>query len=114
MAQLLHYFPCISHQDEVQFTHALNQLIVNRSKIIMKYCNLFQRQRYTQCLVDAFNTDEALWYELEAQRKLRRKECSLTEEEYKALDLLEFETLRPPDDCIGKPIAPLYKKKMQH
>ncbi len=105
--------PCISHQDEVQFTHALNQLIVNRSKIIIKYCNLFQQQWYTQKLVDAFNTDEALWYELEAQRILRRKECSLTEEEYKALDLLEFETLRPPDDCIGKPIVPLYKKKMQ-
>jgi hypothetical protein len=74
------------------------------------YYNLFQQQRYTQNLVDAFNADEALWYELEAQRKLRRTLCSLTEEEYKALDLLEFEAMRPLDDCIGIPIVTLDKK----
>jgi len=70
----------------------------------MKYCNLFQQQWYTQNLVDAFNADEVLWDELEAQRKVHRTLCSLTEEEYKALDLLEFEAMRPLDDCIGKPL----------
>jgi hypothetical protein len=79
----------------------------------MKYYNLFQQQWYTQNLVDAFNADEVLWYELEAQRKLLRRLCSLTEEEYKTLDLLEFEAMRPPDDCIGIPIVTLDEKKMQ-
>jgi hypothetical protein len=69
----------------------------------MKYCSLFHQQWYTQNLVDTFNADEALWDELKARRKLRRTLCSLTEEEYKALDLLEFEAMHPPDDCIGKP-----------
>lgn len=95
---------CICYEDEVLFISALIQFIDNRSKIIMKYRNLFQQQWYTQNLVDAFNADEALWDELEARRKLRRTLCSLTEEEYKALDLLEFESMRPPDDCIGKPL----------
>jgi hypothetical protein len=75
------------------------------------YCNLFQQQWYTQCLVDAFNADEALWDELEAQRKLRRTLFSLTEKEYKALDLLEFEAMRPQDDCISIQIVPLDGKK---
>lgn len=70
------------------------------------YYNLFQQQWYTQSLIDAFNADEAMWYELEARRKLRRTLCSLAEEEYKALDLLEYEAMRPLDDCIGIPIVP--------
>ena len=72
----------------------------------MMYYNLFQQQWYTQSLIDAFNADEAMWYELEARRKLRRTLCSLAEEEYKALDLLEYEAMRPLDDCIGIPIVP--------
>ena len=67
----------------------------------MKYWNFFQQQWYTQCLVDAFNADEALWDKLEVRRILRRRLGSLTEEEYKALDLIEFEAMRPPDDCVG-------------
>ena len=76
----------------------------------MKYCNLFQQQWYTQNLVDAFNANEALWDELEARRILRRTLYSLTEEEYKVLDLLEFEAMRRPDDCIGTQIVNLDKK----
>jgi len=79
----------------------------------MKYWNLFQHQWYSQYLVDAFNADEMLWNKLEIKRKLRRRVCSLTNEEYWTLDLLEFEAMRPLDDCIGTPIVPLYKKKMQ-
>ncbi|MGD1046687.1 MAG: hypothetical protein ABR936_15370 [Bacteroidota bacterium] len=72
----------------------------------MKYWNLFQQQWYTQNLVDAFNANEALWDELKARRKLRRRLFSLTGQEYKALDLLEFEALRPLDDCIGIQTVP--------
>jgi hypothetical protein len=105
-AYLLICSSCICYEDEVLFISALIQFIDNRSKTIMMYYNLFQKQRYTQSLIDAFNADEAMWYELEARRKLRRTLCSLTEEGYKALDLLEFEAMRPQDDCIGTQIAP--------
>jgi hypothetical protein len=77
------------------------------------YWNLYQKQWYTQNLVDACNADEALWKELEIRRKLRRRVCSLSEEEHEALDLLEFEAMRPPDDCIGIPIVYLDERKMK-
>ncbi len=79
----------------------------------MKYWNLFQQQWYTQNLVDAFNADGVLWNELETRRKLRRRKCSLGEEEHETLDLLEFEAMRPLDDCIGITIVTLNEIKMQ-
>jgi hypothetical protein len=111
IAHRLIYFPCICYEVKVLFTHAPIQFIVNRSKTIMKYWNLFQQQWYIQDLVEAFNADEALWNELEIRRKLRRRVCSLREKEYKVLDLLEFEAMRPQDDCIGIPFVTLNEKR---
>ena len=69
----------------------------------MRYYHLPTEQRRTQCLVDKFNADEALWRLLHNRRKMRRVLLrQLSREQCQALNLLEFEALHPPDDCVGE------------
>jgi hypothetical protein len=66
------------------------------------YPNLTPSQQAAQRLVDTFNADEAHWRSLERRRRSRRKLLkNLTKKQYETLDLREFVTTRPPDDCIG-------------
>jgi len=67
----------------------------------MNFCyNLPPCQRGAQRLIEQFNNDEALWSFL-GQRRQRRRKLRLTKEQRRALDLLDFELHRPPDDCIA-------------
>lgn len=60
------------------------------------YYNLPQQQRVTQWLVDEFNAAERHWESLEGKRQLRSSmRPELSEEDLKALDLLDFERTRP-------------------
>ena len=74
--------------------------------------NLPHEQRATQRLVDQFNADERLWQQLEPGRRARRKlRPKLSRKQSKALDLLEFERARPPQDCTGQQIQ---RQKSDH
>jgi hypothetical protein len=69
---------------------------------MMQYPNLPQPQQSCQRLIDQFNQDEAFWRSLERRRRARRKILrGLKKEQHHALDLLEFASLRPADDCVG-------------
>jgi hypothetical protein len=70
--------------------------------------NLPSEQRFTQRLVDQFNSDERLWAKLEPRRQARRQLLSdvLSEDELRELDLREFGREKPPQDCIGQPVLP--------
>ena len=71
------------------------------------YYNLPPEQRFTQRLVEQFNSDERLWEKLEPRRRARRKLCpGLSKKELKKLDLAEFANAGPPQDCIGRWIEP--------
>ena len=72
------------------------------------YNNLPPEQRASQRLVDQFNADERLWKKLEPRRRARRKLLRrlLSRKALKTLDLEEFASARPPQDCIGQWIAP--------
>jgi hypothetical protein len=65
------------------------------------YPNIPAFQRFTQQLADGFNKDEILWQKLENCRKRRRKKMNISEEIYKTLDNIEFESMRQLDDYIG-------------
>ncbi len=65
------------------------------------YRNIPCNQRFAQKLIDNFNEDEILWNRLEVRRKDRRKKLNISEMLQRALDILEFESKRHPDDCIG-------------
>ena len=70
------------------------------------YHNLPPQQRRMQRLADQFNADERLWKKLEPRRQARRKLLAgLSRKRLKELDLLEFATAKPPQDCIGEGIA---------
>ncbi|HCA81109.1 MAG TPA: hypothetical protein DEP53_15370 [Bacteroidetes bacterium] len=59
-----------------------------------------------QRLVDQFNHDEMIWRSLEPRRPVRRKMLRRSGQElHQALDLLEFDALRPVDDCVGTRLA---------
>jgi len=71
------------------------------------YPNLPAEQRATQRLVEQFNADERLWNELDPKRERRRKVLrGLSKKKLKELDLQEFASARPPQDCIGRSIQP--------
>jgi len=64
--------------------------------------NIPPKQRRIQQLVAQFNADEELWFSLESKRRRRRKLHSrITAKLKKRLDLLEFASARPPQDCVG-------------
>jgi len=66
------------------------------------YYNLPPEQRFTQRLVDQFNTDERLWKKLAPRRRARRKLLKklLPPKVLKEFDLLEFARERPPLECV--------------
>ena len=67
-----------------------------------QYYNLHTEQRRIQQLVTLFNADEQLWQNLEGKRRLRRRLCPrLSKKRRKLLDLLDFASARPPQDCVG-------------
>ena len=71
------------------------------------YFNLPPAQRFAQRLVDQFNSDERLWKKLEPRRRARRKlRDRLSKKQLKNLDLAEFATARPPQDCFGHCLKP--------
>jgi hypothetical protein len=58
-----------------------------------------------QKLVDQWNADEHHWRSLRGRRILRRlARKSLTTDQHRALDQLEFARTRPPVDCVGEPL----------
>jgi len=64
--------------------------------------NISPKQRRIQQLVAQFNADEELWLSLESKRRRRRKlHPRITAKLKKQLDLLEFASARPPQDCVG-------------
>lgn len=72
-----------------------------------RYDNLPPEQRWTQRLVDQFNSDERLWESLELRRPVRRKaRPRLSRRKNLALDLLEFARIRPVQDCIADEARP--------
>jgi len=72
------------------------------SDLQFSYQNLPLWQQDTQRRVDAFNADEAHWWSLEKRRRLRRKLLkTLTKKQHRTLDLREFATTGPLDDCVG-------------
>jgi len=68
------------------------------------YYNLPPGQRFTERLVDQFNTDERLWKKLAPRRRARRKLLRpfLSKKKLKKLDLREFARERPPLECVGQ------------
>jgi len=65
--------------------------------------NLPPEQRRVQRIVDRFNADEQIWRRLEPRRRLRRAiRKHLTETQLRKLDLREFASSRPPEDCVGE------------
>jgi hypothetical protein len=68
------------------------------------YSNIPCEQRFAQQLIDVFNKDEILWNRLVKRREQRRKQINISEEFHKLLDIIDFEVMRQPDDCIGKEI----------
>jgi len=62
----------------------------------------------TPRLVDQFNADERLWRKLAPRRRARRKLLRrvLSRRRLKEIDLREFATERPPQECIGQWIEP--------
>jgi len=67
------------------------------------YYHLPPEQRRVQRLVAQFNADEQLWRSLEAMRRRRRKVHPLMSAKLRRqLDLLEFASSRPLQDCVGQ------------
>lgn len=66
------------------------------------YSNLPLEQRRAGQLVAEFNADEQLWRSLRGNRRLRRKlHPCLSAKRRRQLDLLEFASARPLEDCVG-------------
>jgi hypothetical protein len=64
--------------------------------------NISPKQRRIQQLVAQFNADEELWLSLESKRHHRRKlHPRMSAKLRRQLDLLEFASARPPQDCVG-------------
>jgi hypothetical protein len=64
--------------------------------------NISPKQRRILQLVAQFNADEELWLRLESKCRRRRKlHPRITAKLKKQLDLLEFASARPPQDCVG-------------
>jgi hypothetical protein len=64
--------------------------------------NIPPKQRRIQQLVAQFNADEELWFSLESKRHHRRKlHPRMSAKLRRQLDLLEFASARPPQDCVG-------------
>jgi hypothetical protein len=64
--------------------------------------NLDPKQRRVQDLVDLFNQREQLWNSLAGKRCLRRRLFpKLSPKVHEQLDLLDFATACPPQDCVG-------------
>jgi hypothetical protein len=64
--------------------------------------NIAPKQRRIQQLVAQFNVDEELWFSLESKRRCRRKLFPrMSAKLRRQLDMLEFASARPPQDCIG-------------
>ena len=74
----------------------------------MRPCNnLPPEQHRVQRLVDQFNADERRWESLESRRQARRKsKPKLSARKLKALALREFAKAKPPQECVGEPLAP--------
>ena len=70
-----------------------------------RYSNIPDHQEQTQRIVDQFNRDEAFWRSREPHRRSRRRRRrGLGAKAQYAIELLEFASLRPPEDCIGIPV----------
>jgi len=66
------------------------------------YYNLPLEQRRLRHLVAQFNCDEQLWLSLGSERCRRRKLYPwMSARLQKQLDLLEFVSSQPPQDCVG-------------
>jgi hypothetical protein len=64
--------------------------------------NIPPKQRRIQQLVAQLNADEELWLGLESKRRRRRTlHPRMSVKLRRQLDLLEFGSARPPQDCIG-------------
>jgi hypothetical protein len=64
--------------------------------------NMPPQQHRVQQLVDQFNAEERLWRSLAEKRGERRlSRPRLSAKRHRLLDLLEFATARPPQDCVG-------------
>ncbi|HEV8722874.1 MAG TPA: hypothetical protein VGW77_19840 [Candidatus Binatia bacterium] len=67
------------------------------------YYNLPPEQRRVQQNVALFNADEQLWESLEGKRRFRRRLFPrVSAKGQKQLDLLDFATARPLQDCVGQ------------
>ena len=70
---------------------------------MISYYHLPPEQRRVQRLIAQFNADERLWRSLEATRRRRRKVYPhLSAKLRRQLDLLEFASSRPLQDCVGE------------
>jgi hypothetical protein len=66
------------------------------------YLNLPPTQRSTQQLVEQFNNDEQLWRYLLRKRFLPPRRCPhLSAKHQRELELLDFATAGPMQDCVG-------------
>jgi hypothetical protein len=64
--------------------------------------NIPPKQRRIQQLVAQFNADEELWSSLESKRRRRRKVYPrMSAKLRRQLDLLEFASAQPPQNCVG-------------
>ena len=66
------------------------------------YYSFPQEHRRVHQIVALFNADEQLWKSLESNRRLRRRLFPrVSAKRQKQLDLLDFATARPLQDCVG-------------
>jgi len=64
--------------------------------------NIPPKQRRVRQLVAQFNADEELWFSLESKRRRRRKlHPRMSAKLRRQLDLLEFDSAQPPQNCVG-------------
>jgi hypothetical protein len=71
------------------------------------YYNVSREQRHVWQIVARFNAEEQLWECLEGKCRLRRRLFPrVSAKRQKQLNLLDFATARPPQDCVGLFEAP--------
>ena len=75
----------------------------NENRQMNPYYNLPPEQRFIQKLLDHYNADADLWRKLAPRRYLRRRLLGriVSKKKLQELDLAEFSSTRPPQDCIG-------------
>jgi hypothetical protein len=74
-----------------------------RNYPMTSYYHLPHEQRRVQQLVAQFSADEQLWRSLEAKRRRRRNVHPRMSAKLRCqLDLVEFASSRPLQDCVGQ------------